>query len=1387
MTKYINRHGVEEDFNGNKIYQAIVKAMKSGSGVYHQKIAKLIKEECEDKFLKKDKVTYKEIDKFVLKQLNEYGQNLTANAYERFKTLKQYQKTDDIIDKDIYGIVDGTNEAAINENSNKDAKLISTQRDLIAGIESRSYSERKIIPTYLLHAHNEGLIHIHDTDYMIHKGIFNCFSNDTVLVTDEGCKPFKDFYDGDAVKVKDKDGIWRDATIRKYGRQKLYIISMHSGRCRKEVKATLNHRWILSDGSVTTELKVGDKLYPLKNSTEYEPITKYEKRLFCLGFVIGDGRDMYNSGERDYGVSVRLCRSKNKYTNIFIDSGYDVAKLTKSNDNVAYNKKEIAKQTFLNSASWRMLNLKGKIALFNGYLAADSVNGINSVSTTDDRICRMIEEIAPIAGYFIASKTKRVRDTNYKQNAEIIDYRFIVEQKENTLWTIDAIEPYKAKSSNHNEMEAWCVEEPITHTFTLAGGIVTGNCMLINLKDMLDNGTVINGKMIETPKSFQTACTVATQISLQVANGQYGGQTFSVSHLAPYVRVSYNKYKKDITEQFNKLGIKYTEEQIDSIANKRTIDEIKSGVQTIQFQENTFSSTNGQTPFVSIFMYLNEDKEYIKETALIIEEMLKLRYQGMKNEYGVYVTPAFPKLLYVLDENNVPRDSEYRYLTDLAVKCAARRMNPDFISAKVMKEQFDGNVFPCMGCVDKDEVITYKILDTLHVESFERMWNFFDKEYGHKNQEADGCFYIDLKDVKIYDSTTHDFIQCKRIIKNKDKEDWVRVKMSNGRLLTCTSDHPLHIKDKGRVLVKDIQIGDIVDSTSEVYQGTKNDTSLDLAWLLGVMMCDANYTHPCFISSFALNSENDIIERYQNVLNNIGIETKVVERHRGKKGDYKDVSTVSMPESLPKRKEFRDYLVNCFGGVRKLDRKIPSFIFDSNEGIRKSFLGGVIDADGCIHSNERICHVEIDSTNKEMAIEEMLLANSLGYEAKIIENRYSSKDLSKIRYQVYFKAREDLLPYITCEKKRNNYIFHKDNDNNKYCKVSEITFLGKRNEYSYDVTTETDRFDVSGIASHNCRSFLSPWKDENGNYKFYGRFNRGVVTINLVDVALSSGGDEEKFWDILDERLELCKDALLLKDSLLRGASTKVSPIHWQNGAITRLSKDDTIDSLLDKGYSSISLGYIGIYEMTKYMTGESNTSDKGSHFADKVISYLEEKTIEWRKIKGLNGCSLYGTPSESLCYKFALKTQKRFGVIKDVTDKEWFTNSYHVNVMEEIDAFSKLKFESNFQKKSKGGAVSYIEVPNMDKNLEALSQIVDYMYETIQYAEINTRNGDSCGTCGFTGTMKCDENGEWYCPQCGERDHDKLTVVRRTCGYIGSTFWNKGKTQEINDRVLHI
>ena len=1087
MAKFIKKNKQEEAFDSTKIYKSIINAMKSGSGLLRPRIAQVIVEECEEKFNKKETIASKDVDKFVINKLNEYGQELTACAYERYKTTKAYQESVSIIDDAIFGVIDGTNTATLDENSNKDGQLISTQRDLIAGIESRSYTERHLMPTHLLNAHNEGLIHIHDTDYMIHRGIFNC--------------------------------------------------------------------------------------------------------------------------------------------------------------------------------------------------------------------------------------------------------------------------------------------------------------QLINLDDMLQNGTVINGKKIRKPKSFQTACTVATQISLQVANGQYGGQTFSVSHLSPFVRVSYEKWKTKVREEANIIGTILSDEDVENIAWLRTRDEVKSGVQTIQFQENTFSSSNGQTPFVSIFMWINEKPEYIKETAMIIEEMINLRYEGMENEYGVKVTPAFPKLLYVLDENNVPKDSEYRWLTDLAVKCAARRMNPDFISAKIMRQQFDGQVFPCMGCVDKDEVVNYRFNDEIYIESIVRMWERLSNYFSVQLQDATDCYYMDLYNVEIFDSTNNAYVECKRMNKNADQGDWKLIKLSDGRHLTCTSDHPLAVKNVGRVLVNDLHVGDEIECTNYVpdfMNRTVEKYSKDMAWLLGVLLCDGCYDRQVS-STFAFNGEDDIIERYERAIKNeMGLTTSVKLWERGEKGNYKEVRAYDGETAL--KREVSEKLINIFGGLQKKNRQIPNDIMSGTREERLNFLGGMIDADGYIHNSEKHFNtIELGSTNKELAIQTMLLANSLGYDAKILMNHYTSKDLSKIRYRVYFNTNPEIIQYITCKKKLDNYrILNRYNTTKEYF-VVEITDLDYRGEYSYDVTTSSDRFDVSGIASHNCRSFLSPWKDENGEYKFYGRFNRGVVTLNLVDIALSAKGDETRFWDIMDERLELCKEALILRDGLIRGAKPTVSPIHWMYGSIARIDKNGSLDHLLDGGYSSISLGYIGIHEMVKVMKGCSNTAPVGEEFALRVMDYLEAKTIEWRNIKGLHGCSLYGTPSESLTYKFAQKTAKRFGEIKGITDKDYFTNSYHVNVLEPIDAFAKLKFESQFQKRSKGGAVSYIEVPNMDNNLEALSEIVDYMYETIQYAEINTRNGDSCGECGFMGEMACDDEGTWYCPQCGCKDKNKLTVVRRTCGYIGSTFWNKGKTEEINDRVMHI
>lgn len=538
------------------------------------------------------------------------------------------------------------------------------------------------------------------------------------------------------------------------------------------------------------------------------------------------------------------------------------------------------------------------------------------------------------------------------------------------------------------------------------------NCCLINIQDMLDNGTVMNGKLIESPKSFQVACTVMTQIISAVASSQYGGQSVDVRHLGKYLRKSYDKYKDAITGQF---GEDIDADMIEKIVASRLEDELKSGVQTIQYQINTLMTTNGQSPFVTIFLNLDPVDEYIEENAMIIKEILKQRLEGIKNEKGVYVTPAFPKLIYVLDEHNCLKGGKYDDITKLAVKCSAKRLYPDYISAKKMRENYEGNVFSCMGC----------------------------------------------------------------------------------------------------------------------------------------------------------------------------------------------------------------------------------------------------------------------------------------------------------------------------------------------------------------------------------RSFLTPWEDENGNYKFEGRFNQGVVSLNLPQIGIVSRGNEEIFWKLFDERLQLCYEALMCRHEALEGTLSDVSPIHWQYGAIARLEKGETIDKLLHNGYSTISLGYIGLYEVTKLMRGVSHTTKEGSEFALRIMNHLRETTDKWKKESGI-AFGVYGTPAESLCYRFARIDLERFGVIKDVTDKGYYTNSYHVDVREDIDAFSKFKFESKFQKISSGGAISYVEIPNMRHNLEALEDVVKYIYDNIQYAEFNTKS-DYCHVCGFDGEIMINDDFEWECPQCGNKDHSKMNVTRRTCGYLGENFWNVGKTKEIKSRVLHL
>ena len=867
----MKRSGERVPFDESKIVRAIEKAnaevtipLEKMSEEKIEEIAAQIKRDAEN--AGRD-LSVEEIQDKVEDSLMIAGYCTLARLYITYRYKHNLDRKKSTLDKKIEslinvkvnkdGSVSGGNEEVNQENSNKDTKVLSVQRDYMAGEWSREYTNRNLLPEDVVNAHRSGLIHVHDTDYMAQPE-HNCFSSKTEFVTRNGVVSFADCKDGQVVEVLDKDGVWREATVKCYGKQKLQDVVLKKDDEEKLISCTANHRWILSDETVTTALKEGDVLY----------------------------------------------------------------------------------------------------------------------------------------GH---------------------------------LWKVDSITECDGALE-----DVWCVEEPVTHSFTLAGGIVTGNCCLINLEDMLQNETCISGTKIERPKSFMTASTVASQIIAQVASSQYGGQTISLAHLAPFVDISRQKILKRLSKEMSDIGIEVTEEKLKELAEKEVRKEVENGCQTLQYQLITLQTTNGQAPFVTVFMYLNEAKnEREKEDlALLIEVMFKQRMLGVKDSSGYYITPAFPKLIYCLQEDNISEDGKYWYLTELAAKCTAKRMVPDYISEKKMLE-LKGDVYPSMGC--------------------------------------------------------------------------------------------------------------------------------------------------------------------------------------------------------------------------------------------RSFLT----PDRC---SEKVGNI----------------AHALNY--------------------------------------------------------------------------------------------------EEGKHKYYGRFNQGVVTINLVDVACSSEGDEDKFWEILEERLNLCHKALRAKHERLLGTPSDVAPIQWQHGALARLKPGEVIDPLLFNGYSTISLGYAGLAECVYFMKHESHTSEIGKEFGLKVMQALNDACGKWKAEENID-YSVYGTPLESTTYKFAKCLQKRFGKIPGVTDKNYITNSYHIRVTENINAFDKLTKEAEFQKLSPGGAISYVEVPNMQGNIPAVLAIIKHIYNTILYAELNTKS-DQCEACGYNGEIQIvNKDGKliWRCPQCGCTDQNKMHVARRTCGYIGTQYWNQGRTQEIAERVLHV
>lgn len=681
--KVIKRDQSIVDFDKNKIRSAICKAMRRGSGEIDSKVSNGISDDIYDYF-NENNITPRicDIEQMVYDKLIEYGCQLTAKYYEGYRAVQAYKRERNTTDESILGLLDSSNREVLDENSNKNGRLISTQRDLIAGEVSKDIAKRKLIPSYIVEAHESGAIHYHDMDYAIQKGCFNCFTGDTKFVTDFGNIRFDRCKNGQIVNVLDKDGNWRQAVVRNYGKQMVQTITLTSGRTERKIRCTSNHRWVLKDGTVTTDLKVGDRLWTLKNINNNFTLNPYA---FCLGFLLGDGSTIKRKDGRKTN-RIRLCGEKARYLDLFLQCGYTLSDYRDKNnmtDLFLFNTNPPFKDDFIESFGWRFMSYNDLRSLFIGYYAADGFKDRNGIATSNPILAQMIREISSIAGYHITSEKFEVRNTNYKSGAELFTFRFIVNQPANKNWIVKNIE----FESNH-KYDIWCVEEPTTHTFTLEGGIVTGNCCLINLEDMLQNGTVINKKLVEPPKSFSTACTVATQIIAQIASGQFGGNTITIRHLAPFLRVSYNKYYNHYIEKG------FSEEVAKSLAKDRRDDELKSGIQTIRYQISTLNTTNGQSPFCTIALEIVEGDEYEQEEADICYEMIRQRLEGMKNYKGQTIGEEFPKLVYILDKHNCLEGGKYDYITKLAAKCSAKRLVPDYLSAKMLRQNYQGEIIP---------------------------------------------------------------------------------------------------------------------------------------------------------------------------------------------------------------------------------------------------------------------------------------------------------------------------------------------------------------------------------------------------------------------------------------------------------------------------------------------------------------------------------------------------------------------------------------------------------------------------------------------------------------------------------------------------------------------
>lgn len=1391
--RIIKKDGSIEAFDGNKIITAISKSAA--------RVLVDISDEDFEKMLNMilDKITYLELQEIPIEKMHQFVE-CALDSYEPAvaKSYREYRnyKIDfvDMMNK-VYERSQAIRYIGDKENANTDSALVATKRSLIYNELNKRLYRKFFMTIDERQACNDGYIYIHDQSARLDTSI-NCFDRSTEFISDRGIVSFFDYQDGDTCMVLSHKGIWRKATVHCYGQQRLQKIKLRRGAgYEKEIYVTPDHRWILKDGSETTSLKIGDKLWLTPNITEFnwDGLDRTSKKLWCIGFGIGDGA-ILDEPNGYKSMNIRLCGDKTKYANRFIDIGYNVTTPPSLNGDMHV----IMRDVHSKELPRMILNYENIRYLINGLMCADGNRNKSYEANSEFRGIQVtgdmndgMEGYLSMAGYYVTS-TRDITETstNYGKRSDYTMHYQCYSDSGCRGWVVTGIDT--DVNMKHHKNGVWCLEVEEDHSFLLAGGIPTGNCCLFNAEEVLKGGFEMGNIFYNEPNTLDVAFDVLSDVILATASQQYGGFTVPEVDkiLSYYAEKSYKNYYNEYIEiacdivdpgwdppsaRFNAKAERY--------AMKKLTREFEQGWQGIEMKLNTVGSSRGDYPFITMTFGLATDKF----GKLAARTFMNVHMEG-QGKSGFKRPVLFPKLVFLYDENIHGKDGVNEDLWELAVKCSSVTMYPDHLSLtgdgyvpSIYKKY--GRVISPMGCVHRDELVTYKFHGNLYVEGIGRMWDRIKCAFPQKVQIlGEPHMYIDInpKVVQIYDKE-NGFVGTTRMVKNRS-HNWARVTLSNGRILECTTDHPLPVKGKGRTLVSDLEIGDVIpinksQYVDESYSGMYND----YAWALGLFLCDGCYDDQATLS-IAMTGEDEIINDIAPIMKKYyNAEMSIKEQHRGKKGDYIDLR-FSSPKNISKD------LHRMFGGLQKIYRQIPEFVFRSPRETRLAFLAGMVDADGYINNLNHVSIIQLGSTNKELALQQMALMQSLGIRASVYPNKYDKAHPANIRYRVEGEAISELKDYIRCEKKCDNF-----NDNMRVNSsrsdidegiVTNIELMPNRIDWSYDVTTESDHFDVSGIYSHNCRAFLSPWferggmepADDDDKPVFVGRFNVGAVSLHLPMILAKSRKENKDFYEVLDYYLEMIRGIHKRTYEYVGNLRASTNPVQFCEGGILggHLKPNEKVAPLLKPMTSSF--GITALNELQRLYNNKSLIED--SDFAMEVLTHINNKVEEFKKADGWL-YAIYGTPAENLCNTQVHQFRKLYGVVEGVSDREYVSNSFHCHVTEDITPIEKQDIENKFWNLCNGGKIQYVRYP-INYNMEAIKTLLKRAMSMGYYEGVNL-SLSYCNKCGYQ-QLEMDK-----CPKCGG---DDIISVDRMNGYLaysrihGDTRLNAGKMAEIADRV---